>query len=123
MWYTLLINKTIVKFIDDFNNHAKDNTFKSYKQGYCWHFAHMLNNLFVGEVCWCAPFSHFIFVSEGVGYDIDGVYYGEADYLIPESWLGNLVDDFKQIESISANATKEQINDVIFRYKKSKGYK
>lgn len=39
-----------------------------------------------GEVCWAAPFGHFIWLDNETPYDIEGVYYGESLYFIPESY-------------------------------------
>lgn len=71
--------------------------------GYCWHFANMLKTTFNrGEVCWTAPFSHFVWRDiDGVCYDIEGIFEehikGDVFYLIPEKYLGDYINAFKHI--------------------------
>lgn len=94
---------------------------KKFRAGYCWHFAHMLKATFNrGEVCWAAPYGHFVWVDiDRTPYDIEGVYFGEAKYFIPESFLGNAIDDFRHIKGIIFNATEEDIKNIIEKYEKS----
>jgi hypothetical protein len=71
-----------------------------FRAGYCWHFSHMLQNTFGrGTVCLAAPFSHFVWKDEdGQVYDCEGVYYGEAFYFIPETYIPEAyVQGFKHI--------------------------
>lgn len=87
------VNKQVLRFIKNFTTHAAA-TEKEYeiirqtfRTGYCWHFAHLLKTTFGrGEVCWAAPFGHFIWLDNETPYDIEGVYYGESLYFIPESY-------------------------------------
>ena len=89
--------------------------------GYCYFFAHMLKQAFgSGEVCWCAPYGHFVWCNDYNGetfaYDVEGVSITAAEFFIPEYYLGELINDFKQIPEKVANATKAQIDTVIKRY-------
>lgn len=85
--------------------------------GYCWHFAHLLKDTFNrGEVCLAAPFGHFVWLDEDVPYDGGGIYDGEAVYFIPESYLGDGIQDFTHIPGVSHDTTIEEIMDIIHRY-------
>lgn len=91
----------------------------TFRAGYCWHFAHLLKATFGrGEVCWAAPFGHFVWVDEnGVPYDVEGLNMGEQDYNIPERYLGGFIKDFTRIPGEACPcASKEQIIGVIRRY-------
>ena len=58
--------------------------------GYCWHFAHMLQESFGrGTVCWGAPHSHFVWQDvDGKCWDIYGrSREAEYSFYIPESYL------------------------------------
>lgn len=91
----------------------------TFHAGYCWHFAHLLKATFSrGEVCWAAPFGHFVWVDDnGVPYDVEGLNMGEQDYNIPERYLGGLIKDFTRIPGEACPcANKEQIIGVIRRY-------
>lgn len=110
----------IYQFIEDFRSNVgknEDAIIYQFTNGYCYHFAHMLKQLFhEGEVCWVAPYSHFVYVFDGVPYDIRGVYDSDYDYFIPEVYLGDLITDFQHIEGRDACATVEQIDNVVDRY-------
>ena len=107
----------ILDFINEFIRHSSGDVFKIYKQGYCWHFAQILNATFPGgEVCWVAPYAHFVYKYYNIPIDIEGVYYGEYDYLIPEKRLGPALYDFMHIPELQFNATKNQINRIISDY-------
>lgn len=117
----------VIRFINDFySNIAKSpeeqevlrGTFMS---GYCYFFAHMLKEAFnSGEVCWCAPYGHFVWCNDYKGetfaYDVEGVSIASAEFYIPEYYLGNLLDDFKHVPGKVANATRAQIDAVVKRY-------
>lgn len=119
------VNKQVLRFIKNFNTYMVD-TEKEYevirrifRTGYCWHFAHLLKTTFGrGEVCWAAPFGHFIWLDNEIPYDIEGVYYGESLYFIPESYLGDTLRDFLHIPDIAHNTTAEEIMGIIHRYEK-----
>lgn len=93
-----------------------------FRAGYCYYFAHMLKTGFKrGEVCWAAPFGHFVWVDDdGKPYDIEGLYFGEADEFIPESYLGDMIDDFLHVPGKVHNATEEEIQKCISRYRLEK---
>lgn len=112
------MNKNVLQFITNFVEHTDTETItKQFGNGYCYHFAHMLKSVYRrGEVCWAAPFSHFVLLLDDIPYDINGVYSGEAEYFIPERYLGNAVDDFKRVPGIAFNATQEDIDNIINTY-------
>lgn len=89
--------------------------------GYCYYFAHMLKTAFSrGQVCWCAPFGHFVWVDENnVPYDIEGVSTAEAEHYIPEEFISEGLDDFKHVPGKAFHATEEYINAAINKYKVS----
>lgn len=121
-------DSNIIMFIESFlysNTHNDDEREvlrKIFMNGYCYYFAHMLKEAFVtGEVCWCAPYSHFVYLHEGVPYDIEGVSITEADYFIPEKFLDNALFDFKHVPGVfSPGATREEIDNIISSYLESK---
>ena len=89
------INKTnqplseVEKFINDFMDRPEAEQKilrKQFMEGYCWHFAHMLQDTFNrGTVVWAAPFGHICWQdNDGKVYDIEGEYTGEAFYMIPD---------------------------------------
>lgn len=115
---------SVLKFIADFMACAAsdDDEYEvmrsTFRAGYCWHFAHLLKNVFQrGEVCWAAPYGHFIWVDEdGVPYDAEGVNFGDQLYEIPERYLGNMLDDFRHVPGREYNASVSELTAVIRRY-------
>lgn len=93
---------------------------EQFRNGYCYYFAHILKVAFNnGEVCWAAPFGHFVWKYNNEIYDIEGVYYGEAELFIPETFMGDSVKDFKHVRGEVFNATKHDIDRFIDEYKQS----
>ena len=88
-----------------------------FRNGYCWHFAKMLQAVFErGTVCWAAPFGHMVWVdNDNTPYDSEGIYDGEALYFIPENYLGELVDDFKHTKE-AIGVTKNDLKGIILQY-------
>lgn len=92
---------------------------RTFMDGYCWQFAHLLMDVFGrGEVCWAAPFSHFVWVDEnGVAYDAEGINQGEQAHNIPESYLGEYAEGFRHIPDRAVPAiTQDKIIDIIRDY-------
>lgn len=89
-----------------------------FRARYCWHFATILKNVFNrGEVCWAAPFGHFVWVDDnGIPYDIEGVNFGEQDYHIPERYLGDALKDFTHIPGEINTTSNEEIVAIIRKY-------
>lgn len=125
-------NKEVLEFIDNFMTHQipvnriitheeieslLESTRSLFRAGYCYYFAHMLKVAFNrGEVCWAAPFGHIVWVdTDGIPYDIEGIYEGEAFYLIPERFLGNHIEDFKHIGT-EVNSSKEELIKIMKSY-------
>lgn len=90
----------------------------TFRAGYCWHFAHILKTTFGrGKVCWAAPFGHFVWIDEnGVAYDAEGVNFGDQDYNIPESYLGDSLNDFRHIPGQDYNASASEVEAIIRKY-------
>lgn len=97
-----------------------------YKNGYCWHFAHMLKDTFErGEVCWAAPRPHTVWVdTDGTPYDIEGHFYDDSvAYFIPEKYLGKFKNCFKHISNEKDSAQIMYKKDIIRVMKKYCIYK
>lgn len=92
---------------------------KQFRSGYCYYFAHMLKAAFKrGTVCWAAPFGHFVWKDEdGKPYDIEGIYQGEYEALIPEYYLGTAVHDFLHIPDLTTGTTSAWIKTIMDSYK------
>lgn len=112
------VDLQILQFIADFVYHADNqSTYHLFSQGYCYHFALILKNTFnKGEICWVAPFAHFIWLYNDIPYDINGIYDGESKTFIPEKYLGHAINDFKRIPGIIHNAQQNGINKIIKKY-------
>lgn len=96
---------------------------EQFSQGYCYHFALVLSSLFEGgEVCWVGPYSHFVWMFDGIPYDINGVYQGDSQIFIPSYFLGDSLNDFKRIPDQSVNTSKEQIEKIISDYEAIKEF-
>lgn len=118
----------VIAFINNFYNNvgddadAKEVLRTQFRSGYCYYFAVMLKTAFRrGDVCWCAPFGHLCWRDiDGIPYDCEGIYTGEAEYLIPEEFLGDAIKDFLHNGEIF-NATKEDLINIINDYISSGG--
>lgn len=121
----------VLAFITDMSCHSAVNEQEyealrsTFRAGYCYYFAHMLKLAFNrGEVCWAAPFGHFVWVDDnGVPYDIEGVNFGEQIYNIPEHYqTEEMLKDFKHVPGNPGKGTKaEEIIGVIRKYEDDKG--
>ena len=83
---------------DDRNKHGNITDF--FVNGYCWHFAHMLQNVFKrGDVVMADPQGHFVWMDiNGCLYDIDGPYDStETDRFLTEEFLDDMIYDFIHI--------------------------
>lgn len=116
----------VLQFIDNFVRHATSSyddmevLRRTFRSGYCYHFACMLKCTFMrGEVCWAAPFGHIVWEDEdGEVYDVEGVYRGEAQYIIPIRYIEDHLCDFTRASTTGASegVTKEYIEGAIRRY-------
>lgn len=120
---------TVLKFIEQFKTHlqsdeAYEHIERLFRAGYCWHFAHLLQNVFgTGTVCNAYPFSHVMWVDKsGIAYDIEGVYVGEALYFIPEPFFHNSLKEFRHLPTYDYAISKEELMAVGKRYCKHMGY-
>lgn len=116
----------VLAFIDEFLNKEGQENVETirhlFRSGYCLHFAEMLKSTFQrGEVCWCAPFGHMVWMDEdGTPYDIEGINYSDCDYYIPINYIKEGLNDFRHIPGVEFNASQEYIDNAIEKYKKDK---
>lgn len=88
-----------------------------FSNGYCYHFACMLNATFPdGKICYVAPYSHIIWLKDNIPYDVNGVYDGDSTKFIPIEFLGAAIADFKHNPNIIADTSKEEIARIIKNY-------
>ena len=108
------------KFINNFMDSgyaSEDDMMKlreKFRNGYCYYFATILKTAFNrGEICWTAPFGHFVWVdTDGKAYDIEGSYdmrNTETFYLIPEKYVKKFIGDFLHNGIKSKPATKADL--------------
>lgn len=117
-------DKEVIDFINQFLQHQHTEESMEiiryqFRAGYCYHFAIILKNVFKrGEVCWAAPYGHFVWLDDnGVPYDVEGVYGGETFCFIPENYLGDKqILDFLHIPGRVYGTPKEEIIQTIRRY-------
>lgn len=119
----------VLQFIDDFVGYSKNTEVESeavrklFRAGYCYYFAGILKKAFNrGEVCLAAPYGHFVWLDPvgDIPYDVEGVYEGEADYFIPEKFLGNTVEDFMHVPGVAHDTKEHEIEEIIRRFVSSK---
>lgn len=120
------VNEKIIEFIGNFyksndKSHEECEVIrKQFRSGYCYHFAVILNDLFPGgEICIAAPFGHIVYVYETIPYDVEGIYDGEAIDLIPISFLGDRITNFKHIPGEHVEETLNDVVNTIKSYRKS----
>lgn len=107
---------------DNYSEHSCELFRMHFRAGYCWHFAHILKAVFYrGEVCWAAPFGHIVWRDkDGTPYDIEGIYDGEAIYLIPEKYFSEHLNEFKHIQwmdnKIGKPSTKQDLTRIVKKY-------
>ena len=99
-------NDRVMQFIYDFASHEGDDGWETIRHlfhaGYCYYFAKMLEDAFHrGQVCLAYPFGHIVWLDgsdedKDVAYDIEGVYCN-YEHLIPISYLGNTIQDFRHV--------------------------
>jgi hypothetical protein len=115
-------NKQILYFIANFLYHcgvdADEIIREQFRAGYCLHFAMILEKMFPGgEICWCAPYGHMVYMHDGIPYDIEGINTSDCDYYIPISFIKDGIKDFMHVPGVAFNASEEYIKDAIERYK------
>ena len=118
-------NKQVLYFIANFLYHcgvdADETIIEQFRAGYCLHFAMILEKMFPGgEICWCAPFGHMVYMYKDIPYDIEGVNASDCDEYIPISFIKEGLKDFMHIPGVSFNASKEYIQNAITEYRKYK---
>lgn len=93
---------------------------RTFRAGYCYYFAHMLEAAFRrGRVCWAAPYGHFVWVDslDGNPYDIEGLYSGEAEAFVPERFLGAALGDFLHVRGKEHGTSGEEIAAILGAYR------
>lgn len=118
--------EVVLEFIDNFStfNHVwsvkeYEEFRKLFTQGYCWHFAKMLQATFGrGTVCVAFPIAHMVWVdTDGTAYDIDGIDITKCYYYIPEEYLGNELNNFKHIpDKWVIPASKGELIEIAKKY-------
>lgn len=120
------VDPAVLEFITDFVAHAAcdgdqyEILRSTFRAGYCYYFAHMLELAFGrGEVCWAAPFGHIVWVdTNGVPYDIEGANFGEQEHHIPVRYLGEHVRDFMHVPGDKKpGAAEAELEAIIEKYK------
>lgn len=130
--YCPTANEQVLRFIADFMYHgvpeigleaSAESIRSTFRDGYCYYFAHMLKEAFNrGTVCWAAPYGHIVWVdTDGNPYDIEGVNFSDCQYYIPCSYIGEHVNDFKHVPGVEFAATKEFLEEVIRQYERDNG--
>ncbi|MBR1987903.1 MAG: hypothetical protein IKA36_02565, partial [Clostridia bacterium] len=123
-WVSGNEDNEVIRFINrfyDINNNSLDDQEvlrRQFRAGYCYYFAVMLKTAFNrGEICWCAPFGHMCWVdTDGTPYDCEGVYDGEAVYLIPEHYLGESIKDFMHTDEVY-DISRDEVMNTINKYR------
>lgn len=118
----------VAAFIADFlyvrgPDHA-DAIGSAFRAGYCYYFAHMLALAFRrGQVCWAAPYGHFVWLDDkdGYPYDAEGLYSGEAEAFVPERYLGGALDDFLHVRGKAHDTSEQEIQAILDRYLEDTG--
>lgn len=124
-------HEEVIDFIKEFTDYNDaDKSYneeirKIFREVYSYYFAHILKLAFNrGEVCWAAPFSHIVWKdTNGIFYDIDGIYSGNAYYFIPDFFIENasnmkiskiVIDSFLNNGSNTNTSKKEFIKLIKF---------
>ena len=102
--------KTIEQFIDDFRmsqntyiEHGEEALRHTFRAGYCYYFAKILEDAFPGgEICQAYPYGHIVYVYDGIPYDINGI----CDYDVSD-------EDFIPISKIDINDFKHNEKEEI----------
>lgn len=85
----------VMNFIKDFNK-MSDDLRGVFMNGYCYHFALILSNMFDGEILWHKGYGHIVCRIDDLCYDIEGVCddYTPEEY-VPISVLKESIESFK----------------------------
>ena len=122
-------DKKVIQFIADIlfhggNGIAAEDSIETtrclFEAGYCYYFAKILEDAFPGgDICLCYPFSHIIYVYEGIAYDIGGVSDAEKEMYIPISELGDNINGFRHIPGLIDDTNKDKVYDIGEKCKKN----
>ena len=123
-----IADKKILYFIANFLYHNgtanSELIHNQFRAGYCLHFAMILKDMFKdGEICWCAPYGHMVYMHNNVPYDIEGVNYSDCYYYIPISYIKNGIKDFMHIPGVGFCTSEKYIQNAIKRYEKDNNIK
>ncbi len=132
-WITNFYDTVKKNYTDVIHNHldiaVNEIVRRTFRNGYCYFFAHMLKNAFDGRggVFMTVPFGHFVWKDiDGTCYDVEGIYdpkVCDAFYLIPEEYvrskLPNYFNSFRHAEIPGTKLdvpNKEEIINMIKEY-------
>lgn len=121
-------DKNVLTFIQEFKaTTGKTETEQNilvnlFTKRYCYYFANMLQTAFLrGELYWDSQKDHIVWLdTTGHYYDINGIYQPSQTAMIPISYIGNSILDFKHVPGQAYNATEQEIASWILNYQKGK---
>lgn len=101
-------NEEVLRFIGNFLFHGVpevpletscESIRSTFRAGYCYYFAIMLRAAFQrGKICHAYPFSHIVWLDDNdIPYDVEGVYFGEAEKFVPIELLEDDIEGFKHV--------------------------
>lgn len=113
---------TVLQFIADILFHSGDTHSepirKLFRVGYCYYFAHMLQEAFGrGIVCYAYHQGHFVWLdgtseTKNIAYDIEGIN-TNWEHLIPEDKLGDYIWDFQHVKDKQSDMTDPEITTLL----------
>ena len=125
--YNYKSDPEVLEFIEKFMKHSaktgeeQEVLRHTFRVGYCYHFAKMLEATFErGKVCWAAPYSHIAWVDDnGCPYDIEGVCPSEVVYYIPVQYIGAHLQGFKHVQEDGICTSWDDIVRLIRDYERA----
>lgn len=95
-----------------------------FTQGYCYYFANMMKLAFHrGIICYVYDIGHFVWVDNGVAYDVEGVYeLVESEYLIPEDKIGDFIKDFMHVPGVYCMRGENEFTKILLDAIENKEY-
>lgn len=112
-------NTDILSFIKNFNDKSPD-LIKVFSNGYCLHFAYILEKMYPGgTISWVCPYAHIVYVLNNIPYDISGTYCGESKTFIPIQYLNENLSDFEHIPGKFTKTSKTDVANIIKNYYKT----
>lgn len=125
-----MVNKKKPNEVESFINAfiSSDTIKNKFLNGYCWHFAHMLQDTFHrGLVCWAAPEDHFVWKdNDDALYDANGIYQigKNKAVMVPEWYIEAISPDFlkgfKHIPGIYSAMSDNETANIYYSYLRRK---